>query len=248
MREPYACGRARGFRYGEVPAELERELPRWIAERRVEGGVAIKDGSVYRSGAWLVKFGGPSPSVKDALRPASSIRIADLHERLLPVRTPAPLLALEIRRGPFLEASLLVTEFIEGSTLFDAFRSDERAVRALAPFLAMIHARGVFHGDLHPWNLIWNGSAWVLIDVASLRHPLRTLRRRSLILDQFAQFAYRFEDGERVRQCFGEYVAAAELDWDLARAWDDIQRRAAKLHARLARVRSRMARSQAPDS
>ena len=237
VRERYACGPARGFRYGAIPADVERALPRWVDERRVADGATIKDGAVYRTGAWLVKFEGASPSVKDALRPASSIRIADLHARLQPVRTPAPLVALEMRRGAFLDGSLLVTEFIEGATLFEAFGRDERAVRALAPFLATLHRRGVFHGDLHPWNLIWSGTEWVLIDLASLRHPLRTLRRKHLILDQFAEFAYRLGDDERVRGCFEQYLAAARLDWDPRGAWDEIVRRAEILRARLARLR-----------
>jgi tRNA A-37 threonylcarbamoyl transferase component Bud32 len=101
-----------------------------------------------------VKFSGASRAIKDLLRPASSIRSADLHARLGSVRTPAPLVALELRRGPFLEGSLLVAEFVPGPTLREAFQDDERARKALAPFLALLHRNGVFHGDLHPANMI----------------------------------------------------------------------------------------------
>ena len=235
MREPYVSGRARGFRYREIPADIEGSIPRWLAEGRVAGGTELKAGSVYRLGAWVVKLGGPSPSVKDALRPASSIRIADLHARLLPIRTPAPVVALEVRRGRMLDASLLVAEFIDGTTLYEAFgRGDEPAVKALAPYLARLHARGVFHGDLHPWNLLWDGREWVLLDVASLRHPLRRLLRRRLILDQFAQFVFRIGEDPRLERCCVEYLAAAGLAWDPRATWEEVRRRGAAIRARFA--------------
>lgn len=231
MRVPYRVGPARGFRYGELPTDVENALPRWLATSRVDGGTAIKPGSVYRSGEWLVKFTGRSRAPKDLVRPASSIRSADLHERLLPVRTPAPLVALEVRRGPFLESSLLVAEFVHGSSMHDAFLHDERARDALGPFLALLHRRGVFHGDLHPANTIWNGAEWVLIDLASLRHPLRRMFRRHLILEQWAQLAFRLGPTPDLEFSFGSYLALAHLGWDPRGAWAKIVRRAERIRA-----------------
>ena len=231
MRVPYRIGAARGFRYGEVPSDVEAALPRWLERSAVEDGVAIKPGRVYRKGRWLVKFSGPSRAAKDLVRRASSIRSADLHARLLPVRTPAPLLALEVRQGPFLEQGLLVAEFVEGPSMHEAFRDDERARAALAPFLALLHGRGVFHGDLHPANTIWNGSEWVLIDLDSLRHPLRRLFRRRLILEQWAQLAFRLGAGPHLEAAFASYVDLARLGWDPRAAWAKILRRAERIEA-----------------
>jgi Lipopolysaccharide kinase (Kdo/WaaP) family len=235
VRAPYRIGDARGFRYGEVPMEVERALPRWLASPEIEGGIAIKPGRVDRFGRWLVKRTGASRALKDALRPASSIRSADLHARLLPVRTPAPLVALETRRGPFLHGSLLVTEFVEGPSIAEAFASDERARAAFAPFLAELHRRGVFHGDLHPANAIWNGSEWVLIDLDAIRHPLRRLRRRRLILEQWGQLAFRLGPDSRLKESFTHYLEAADLPMDPAAAWTEVLRSAERIRASRAR-------------
>ena len=231
VREPYRCGPARGYRYADVPPEVERALPGWLASHRVESGSEIKPRRVYRSDSWLVKFTGPSRAAKDVLRRTSAIRTADLHARLLPVRTPAPLLALERRRGLFPQQSLLVTEFVEGPSIRAAFGRDERATRALGPFLALLHRRGVFHGDLHPENAIWDGAEWVLIDLASLRHPLRRLPRRRLILEQWAQFAFRLGADTRLESCFEDYLEAAGLGWGRNDTWNDVRGRAERIRA-----------------
>jgi tRNA A-37 threonylcarbamoyl transferase component Bud32 len=229
VRVPYRCGQARGFRYGEIPAVVESALPRWLASGHVEEGEAIKDRRVYRCGQWLVKFTGRSRALKDILRTASAIRIADLHARLLPVPTPAPLVALELRRGLFLERSLLVTEFVEGPTLREAFGRNEPATKALGPFLALLHRHGVFHGDLHPRNAIWTGSEWVLIDLGALRHWFRRIARRRLILDQWAQLAYKLGADERMGECFASYLAAAAVNWNPKASWSEVQRRADRI-------------------
>lgn len=229
MRIPYRLGPARGFRYGEIPAEIEDALPRWLATSHVEEGTAIKPGRVYRCGTWIVKFTGRSRAFKDMIRRASSIRSADLHARLDPVRTPAPLVALELRRGPFLEGSLLVAEFVEGPSMREAFLHDERARSALAPFLALLHRNGVFHGDLHPANTIWNGSEWVLIDLDALRHPLRRMFRRHLILEQWAQLAFRLGPSPSLESSFGNYLVLADLGWDPRRTWGEVLRRAERI-------------------
>jgi serine/threonine protein kinase len=231
VRIPYRLGPARGFRYGEVPAEIEAALPRWLATSSVEDGTAIKPGRVYRRGPWVVKLGGASRDLKDLLRPASSIRSADLHARLLPVRTPAPLVALELRRGPFLEGSVLVSEFMEGPTLREAFPHDDRARDALAPFLALLHRNGVFHGDLHPANMIWNGSEWVLIDLDSLRHPLRRLFRGRLILEQWAQLAFRLGAGPELQSSFESYLVLSGIRWDPRRSWGEVIRRSERIRS-----------------
>jgi tRNA A-37 threonylcarbamoyl transferase component Bud32 len=232
VRVPYRVGDARGVRYGAVPPEIESAIPRWLATRAVEGGVTIKATRVYRLGSWLVKFTGASRALKDVVRKSSAIRIADLHAKLAPIRTPAPLLALEVRKGPFLERSLLVTEWIEGRSLAQVWDADERATAAFPKFLAELHRRNVFHGDLHPENLIWNGSEWVLIDLGALRHPLRTLAKKRLILEQWAQLDLRLAPSERVRRAFEEYLRESESDLDSESSWGLVLELAAELLAR----------------
>jgi serine/threonine protein kinase len=134
--------------------------------------------------------------------------------------------APEERRGPFLERSLLVTEYIEGPSLAEAWGRDASACAAFPRFLAALHRRGIFHGDLHPGNLLWNGTEWVLIDLAALRHPLRTLRRRRLILDQWAELALRLEPDARLSTAFEAYLGAAGLAWERGRTWERVLERA----------------------
>lgn len=225
-RVAWSCAGARGFRYGELPDAIARRAPVWLAQRSVAEGAELKAGRVWRVEGFAVKLSGPSRALKDALRASSAIRSADLHARLAPVRTPRPVLALEQRRGPFLAESLLVSEFVEGPSLAQAWDADARAAEALPGFLAALHRQGVFHGDLHPMNLIWSRPEWVLIDVAALRHPLRRLRARRLVLEQWAQLLLRLAPAERVRASFEAYLDETASGWDRDRAWATVVARA----------------------
>jgi hypothetical protein len=124
-----------------------------------------------------------------------------------------------------------VTEFVAGPTLREAFQDDERARKALAPFLALLHRNGVFHGDLHPANMIWSGSEWVLIDLDALRHPLRRMFRRRLILEQWAQLAFRLGAVPELESSFREYSVLAEFPGDPSETWADVVRRAERIRS-----------------
>lgn len=207
LREAYECGGARGFRYAPLPRALIDELPRWIESERLAEGVELKPGSVWRVGEHVVKLSKPSGALDKWVRASSSVRAADLHDALLPIRTPQPLLALERRAGRKLSASWLIAEHVAGEHLNVAWKRDAAARAALPQFLASMHAHGVLHGDLNARNLIWTGAEWVLIDLEGVRRGLQALRARSVIEEQWARIAATLRDEDGVRGAFESYAA-----------------------------------------
>jgi hypothetical protein len=233
VRVPYSVGGSAGFRYGDVPREIEAALARWLADERVPEGIEVKPGRVWRLDAWAIKLAKPRGAVDRWLRASAAVRAAELHAAVLPIRSPAPLVALERRAGRRLVSSLLVIEWIDGAELRLAWRDDPAARAAFAPFMADMHARGVLHGDLNVRNVLWNGREWILLDLDGVRRGLHRLRARKLIEAQWARLAAAL--GEGVRACFDEYVRCAAGRIDGERAWPRIERRARRIAAGYAR-------------
>ncbi len=229
-REPFAIGAMRGFRYAALDADLLRRLPSWIQSGRVPEGEEVRAGRLYRHGRVMVKFYAPGTRLRDRLRPTPAIRAADLHERLKPVVTPRPVLALE---GPIAgrnRSSLLAYEYVEGAHLTDLWNEDPAAVEAFPGFVAAMHRRRVYHGDFHLHNMLWDGTSWVLIDVDGIRHPLRTLFPRRLAIGHWSRVMYDLAyhcgaGGGDVRALFVDYANRLPLARRDA-AWELVRRRA----------------------
>lgn len=243
MREPIQIGDFRGFRYAELGPDLEQRLPRWLAEGHVADGVDLKRGRVFRWRELLVKFGGPEPRLRDLPRPSRSLRSADLHARLLPLATPAPLVALERRVAWRVAQSLLVTEFVDGRRLFEVWGRDARAVQAFPLFLVEMHARGIFHGDFHLENALWDGRRWVLIDLESVRHRLHKLFPGKFRCAHWAIVLFDLQEkcaaDERELRSLFEAYAARVGERDPGALWRRIRRRADELKAAWERRRPR---------
>lgn len=220
----WPLARARGFQYAEVDPDLLRRVPGWLRSGVVEGGEELRPGRVYRYGELLVKLYGRGHPLKDRFRRSRALRSADWHARALPIRTPRPLLALEVRCLGGVEKALLVTDFVRGRTLPQMRAADdprlEVALDELAGFLAAMHRARIFHGDLHPANLIWDGQAWVLIDLDALQR--RRMSRR-VILRQWRRLAAAMHADPRLRRCFFAYVRRAGWAWDAAADWDRLR-------------------------
>jgi len=225
---------ARGRVYRPLDAELEARLPGWVARGAFEGTETIKPGRVFRLGEHLVKRFPREPAPKRWLRPSPAERNARAHLGL-GVRTPRPELTLRGNRASGLAGgSLLVGEFVRGSHLPELWDAEPDAVAAFAGFMATAHRAGVFHGDFHLWNVIWNGAEWVLLDLEGLRHPLRRLDRRRLVLDQWARVYWSLERDPRVRDLVDGYLDAAGLGWAAGRTWEEVVAREAELRRRRA--------------
>lgn len=202
-------------------------MPLWLESRRVEDGEDLKWGAVFRWRDLVVKFGGPSHRLRDRFRPSVSIRGADSHERLLPLPTPKPYAALEQRSWRGIESHLLVTEFIDGCFLHDVFPKDAHAVDEYARFLAEMHTRGIFHGDLHTLNTLWDGERWVVIDVKGFRGRLHRLRPARLIAKHWRLISSNLmrisgSSLPELRAFFDAYVEHSTIKFDASDVWDEV--------------------------
>jgi hypothetical protein len=217
-------------------ARLEARALEWLAAERAADGIELKRGRVFRVERLVVKFFARERRPWRVWREAPALRSARAHARELGVRVPRPILAIGRRNEP----SLLVTDFVAGPSLAEAWLDEPAARAALPTFLAAMHRRGVFHGDLHPRNVLWDGEALVLLDLIGLRHVLRTLPRTRLAHEQWAQLGCRLDWDPRLRTAFASYCAAmgqaarSEARWLLVRrAGERIQaRRASHLSSR----------------
>ncbi len=237
MREPIQIDGYKGFRYRELEPDLVSALPHWLATGRVDDGQDLKWGAVFRWRELVVKFGGARRRLRDRFRACASIRGADLYERLQPLGMPQPYLALERRSRRGLESQLLVIEFIEGRFLHDVFREDAHAVSEYARFIAEMHGRGIFHGDLHTLNALWDGERWVVIEMDGLRHSLHRLRATRLIASHWGLVSSSLAGraggtDEEVRAIFDEYVRVSRLSFDAESVWAEAKRHAAHRIAR----------------
>lgn len=224
LRVPRApAGRAAsGFAWGEIPAELDERLPTWLARWDVPGGDPIKPGSVYRWRGYLVKLTPARKGLRHLGRASAAVRSALRHEALRPIRSPRPYVALDVPEPGGGPRGLLVTEFIEGRFLEEVWRAEPLAMDRFVDFLVTMHARRVFHGDFHFHNAIWSGEHWYLIDLEGLRHPLRTLFPRRLILDHWARIHFCLALPDDLEPHFRRYLARARLAWDPDEAWGDV--------------------------
>lgn len=93
----------------------------------------------------------------------------------LGINTPRPLALIEERQGPLCKRSWLVTEFIDGITIFDLMARYPQSEPPLAVkdslqklFSAMNQAR-VTHGDMKGTNLIWYDNQFWLLDLDAMK-------------------------------------------------------------------------------
>jgi hypothetical protein len=232
------CSRVYGYQFAPLPADLLDRIPDWLRQGHVVGGEVIRPNRVYRYGDWLVKLYGRGHPIKDRFRRSAALRGAEWHFRVLPLRTPKPLLAVETRSWGLITGALLVTEFVRGPSLQDLWGKPERetreALQAFSEFMAQMQSRRVCHHDVHPENFLWDGREWVLIDLDAMRRSRPIGRRRTE--KQWARlvFSARLHSSrsssnpgqeERLRAMFESHLAAAGLRWDRDDAWRRIWQR-----------------------
>ncbi len=177
--------------YVPFDADLESALLAALELGQVTGGVELKPGRVWRLGEATIKLYRASGALRDRLRRPGAIRAARVARRVGVEATPRVLAAAWqsgfLRAGP----SVLATEYVEGLDLGQILLAEDvRAFDAFPTFLADLHARGVHHGDFHPWQLLWDGERWVLLDLDGVRHPLRALRREHLELEAWGRLHF----------------------------------------------------------
>ena len=242
-RRALTIGPATGTLYGELDGELLECLPRAIRDDSVLadlGAQPLRRGperSVWRWNELVIKLYGRG-DVRDLLRPSQARRAAETHARLLPIRSPRPRCALAIRSLGLLAGSALVYEFVEGPDLSAIWRRNEAADRCLPELMAAMHERRIFHGDFHARHLIWNQGAWVVIDLDSLRHPLRKLRLRTLAVNEWARLVIELGASDALRGAFEAYLVARRSSWDTHAAWAAVVRRTEDIETSMAHRRA----------
>ncbi len=213
---PLCAGALRGRVYATLAPELEGALARWLGTLTVPEGRALKAPDVFRVGDLVVKFF-TQPSLFGWVRAARAVRSAERHFWCQPLRSPRPLVAAGSGLGG---ASVLVREHLDGRLLSEVWGRDERAEEELARFLADMERHRIVHGDLHPRNLLWTGSTWVLLDADGLRHGLHVERR--VRLGQWARLLVYLAEEERVERLFRRSAAgsggARRVQWPAIRA------------------------------
>lgn len=220
---PWRAAGARGRIYGPPAAELEAAVPRWLTSLRVPEGTELKAPDVFRVGSLVVKFF-RQPSLLGWVRAPRAVRSAERAFWCLPLSAPRPWIAAGRALG---RPSVLVREHVEGVLLREAWDRDPDAEEALAGFLAGMERHGIIHGDLHPRNLLWNGTEWVLLDVDGLRHSLHDPLR--VLIGQWARFVVHLGDEERVRAL---HRRSSELLGPGSRVrWEDVRARVPRLLA-----------------
>jgi hypothetical protein len=202
----WSAAGARGWAWIDVDEALGLDLARWIEERNVAGAEVLKAGSVFRRGGLVVKFL-PTPIGPFQLRRVPpAVRAARAHFTLQPLRSPRPLVALkaDTRAG---RVDLLVSEFVEGRPLDLVWAEDPRAREALPAVLAELRRRRIVHGDLHPGNLLWTGSSWVLLDLEAVRSGLhRIFAPKRTALAQWARLLILTGDEEGLRRAHARWL------------------------------------------
>lgn len=215
----------RAFAYDAVGGELLERARAWLARGPEAEEEVLKEGRVWRHGPYAVKRFDPELGVRLHLRPSHARRNAELHFALAPIPTPRPYLVLEDRtRG-----SLLVAEYVEGEFLHRLWNGGGPAVAAFPGFMAEMHKHGVYHGDFHLGNALWNGGAWVLLDLEGVRAPRRTFDRRTLVLEQWARVHLGLRGARGLRDAFEAYLKQRRMRWNAARVWPEIVQRSRRL-------------------
>ena len=239
---PFSVGAATGRAFVDLPADVRGHLLAWLEAGTVADGEPIKPGRVYARGDWIIKIFEPGQRLRDRLRPSPALRCARAHAGLNAVRTPRPIVALEFPGG----RSLVVIERIDGRTL-DVVLAAEQAeppaasetsgVAAFVRMMVAMHRARVFHGDLHPDQVLWDGRDWYLLDLDGLRHPLRALNRRGVIELQWARLCRSIPPAQ-LQPLFSRYLELAQWGWDPVDAWRRVLSRAARLQRVVERSKS----------
>lgn len=173
-----------------------------------------------------LNWGVASRSVRMLLREPVARRCAAVGLFLMDrgIRTPRPRAYLIDRVGPFSHRSYLLTDYVEGVSLFHRLRSaplsPPSAERLASQFVALwerMRQLSISHNDLKPENLIVDESdqLW-LIDLEQVRfhkNPQQLRRRHLQDLERFFHVRS-WRNQPEAAEIFREQIAASSLrDW-----------------------------------
>jgi len=95
---------------------------------------------------------------------------------VLDIPTPKPMAYIELRRGPLVWTSYLLTEYVEGRKLYYYLRDNKisqaerlAATKRILQLIAKLGKYGITHGDLKPSNILITQNGPVLTDLDSMQ-------------------------------------------------------------------------------
>jgi hypothetical protein len=224
--------------YAPLTDELE-EVLRWAQADAAGGGMELKARVAWRLGSVFVKRFAADRGLRAWDRRSAAVRTARRHARMAPEIAPEPLLATERDAHG---VSWFAAHFIDGPWVMDAWSTDPLARERLADFMALMHARGAYHGDLHAANLIWDGRRWWLVDLDGLRGGLQRLIAPSIVRDQWVRLHAGFGLDAAFEQVYARYCELTGRARGAAASWRKIDALAHVEHrSRLERWRASQA-------
>ncbi len=103
------------------------------------------------------------------------------------IDTPKPVAYIELKSGPFVRNAYFISLPNHTQDLIPLLRRpdfDTSLVKQLAQFVAELHRKGIFHGDMNLSNILWDGNRFTLIDTNRTRfieHPTRNQILKNII-------------------------------------------------------------------
>lgn len=207
LGEPIKSGKeATVFRCTAHPRTGHAELALKVYRARARR--SFKDDSTYREGSTILRFGGGNTRPARALRAGTCFGrrvqgstwcarewevLCRLHEAGLPVPAPVHVEEDAILMELFADADGAVapqlnTTRLDASSAFELFH-------AICSDVEDMLALHVLHGDLSPYNILWNGDAHRIIDFPQAIDPRFNSNAQQLLardLENVAQFCARF--------------------------------------------------------
>lgn len=147
------------------PEELQEAVSPWLSPGWTYAGRRLRGG-----GRWFVlvigRDGRPEFALKVGISPSDRSAIEAEKEtiRLLEDVVPSPLSTPELVEAP---TGVMAMTPVDRQPRGDAARLPPTVAAALGRLYradAMDGSEGWVHGDMAPWNLLWDGQRWVLVD------------------------------------------------------------------------------------
>lgn len=147
------------------PEELQDAVSPWLSPGWTYAGRRLRGG-----GRWFVlvlgRDGRPEFALKVGISPSDRSAIETEKEtiRLLEDVVPEPLSTPELIEAP---AGVMAMTPVDRQPRDDAARLPPTVAAALGSLYradAIDGSEGWVHGDMAPWNLLWDGRRWVLVD------------------------------------------------------------------------------------
>ena len=137
---------------------------------------------------------------------------------ILGIPTPKPIMLMENRWGPFRSTAYFITEYMEGTDIFNLFHSGEtkdirkeKIMEKTGRLLQMLADASISHGDFKATNFIFSNGKLFVIDLDAMReHRLRWRFRRAFRRD-LKRFRQNWSDMPVIDKLFLEKINELKL-------------------------------------